>query len=198
MIESNGSNKDVPAYKEPTPVELLVNPNAPHIYNQWHDAYIEMLADPSSSQTDKSFCTEHGIHKNTLFNWKKRYRGPLYRDVNRRRVEFTAELRTKAYKSLYNKLENDTSALKLAFQLMGDLIERSESKVEYMSREDKIKRIDELLKGIGAKKKMWKGPGTLKTGIEKVLRVANEAGNPDSEAGGEQSGASGDTTETRG
>ena len=137
--------------------KIATDPLKPFIQHTWHEAYIELQADPGGKQTDKAFCEEYGIHKNTLLNWKRKYRNSIHKEVGKRRNEFVQELRTKAYKALYSKLNSDTAAIKLCFQLMGDLVEKSEQKIEhgYMTREDKIRRIDELLKGINKKKDLW-------------------------------------------
>lgn len=157
--------------------KIVTDPLKPFIQHTWHEAYIELQADPGGKQTDKDFCAEYDIHKNTLLNWKRRYRASIHREVGKRRNEFVQELRTKAYKALYAKLNSDTAAIKLCFQLMGDLVEKSEQKIEhgYMTREDKIRRIDELLKGINRKKELWQKAspleGVLAGAADEIARV---------------------------
>ena len=136
-------------------IRNVTDPLRPHVYNAWHEAYIEIQADPTDNRTDKKFAEDYGIHASTLSQWKREFRNRIFAEVNTRRKTYIAELRSRAYKALYGKMSTDTNALKLAFQLMGDLIERTESKVEYMTKEEKVQRINDLLKSIGAKKDQW-------------------------------------------
>lgn len=131
----------------------------------WHELYIELLANPNDLRTDKEFCEEIKIHVQTLQNWKRTNRLELFEEVQKRRNHYFNELRALAWKELTAKMKKDLNAVKLAFQLTGDLVERTESKVEHMNYKDKIDRINQLLKDANDKQKTWKkveelGPGT--------------------------------------
>ena len=52
-------------------------------------------------------------------------------------------------------MKKDVNAIKLAFQLTGDLVERTENKHEYMTRTDKMERINNLIKEVNEKKETW-------------------------------------------
>lgn len=121
----------------------------------WNDLYIEMLANPMDDTTDKDFCAEIGISVNALMKWKKAYRKSIYAEVQKRRNQHINELRAAAYKALGRKMDKDTNALKLALQVTGDLVERSESKVE-MTESEKLRRIETLRTGVENRTKAWR------------------------------------------
>lgn len=121
----------------------------------WKELYIELLASPTDSRSDKAFCDDVGLSGHTLSAWKRNCRKEIYDEVQKRRKDHINELRAKAYKQLSKKMETSVDAIKLAFQLTGDLVERTESKVEYMGHDDKVRRINALLENIGKKKGAW-------------------------------------------
>lgn len=119
----------------------------------WHELYVELLANPMDNRTDKKFCEEIGIDPTTLQKWKQKNRISIFGEVQRRRKAYINELRAVTYKALANKLDKDTNAIKLSLQITGDLVERSESKVEYMDEDAKKRRINALIEEIGKRKK---------------------------------------------
>lgn len=149
----------------------------PFIKQFWHSLYIELLSNPNDHRTDKQFCEETKIHTNTLCVWKREYRLLIYAEAQKRRQAYLNELRATAWKALASKMDKDTNAIKLAFQLTGDLVERSESRIEHLSQTDKINRINSLLKEASERTKAWKKveetePGTKAP--ETDLGVSND------------------------
>lgn len=124
----------------------------------WNDLYIELLANPLDKRTDKQFCEETGITVSALQQWKARYRKSIFAEVDKRRREFINELRAQAFKDLANKMGKDSNALKMALQITGDLVEKTESKVE-MNYADKLRRIRTLQESIKSRKKAWESAG---------------------------------------
>ncbi len=138
----------------------------PMIKQFWHSLYIELLANPNDLRTDIEFCEEIQIHKNTLLTWKREHRQEIFEEVQKRRNHYFNELRSLAWKELTSKMKKDLNAVKLAFQLTGDLVERTESKVEHMNHKDKIDRINLLLKDANDKAKTWKAVEELESGVK--------------------------------
>jgi hypothetical protein len=126
----------------------------PSINRTWHELYIEMQSDPFDIRTDGQFCAEIALDVSTFRNWKCKYRKFIFAEVEKRRNEHRSELRTKGYKALTNKLDKDTNAVKLLFQLLGDLVEKTETKME-MSDADKIRRVHTLMGSISKKRQAW-------------------------------------------
>lgn len=146
----------------------------PKIQRHWHELYIEAQADPFDVRTDKEFCEEIALDVQTFRNWKSKYRAFIFREVEKLRADHRNELRSKGYKALTRKLDKDTNAVKLLFQLLGDLVEKTETKME-MSDADKVRRVKTLLGSITKKRKVWEeadgsspatepGPGTQEPG----------------------------------
>ena len=126
------------------------------VKTMWHELYIELLSSPLDQRTDKEFCEENKLHINTLRNWKSKNRTEVFNDVQKRRTLYVNEMRAIAYKQLNTLCKKDVNAIKLVFQLTGDLVEQSKTTHEYLSREDKIDRINNLLKEANEKAKVWK------------------------------------------
>lgn len=112
----------------------------------WHELYIEMLSNPMDRRTDRAFSEENGIHEDTLAKWKRNHRTEIFNEVQKRRKRYINELRAAAYKSIGDKIGKSLDAAKLALQLTGDFVERTENRTEIMSDADKIRRIEALRK----------------------------------------------------
>jgi hypothetical protein len=95
-----------------------------------------------------------------------------------------------AYKSIAGKIEKSLDAAKLALQLTGDFVERSESRVEQMTYSDKLRRIEALTKELSAKKAAWgenapsgTEPGSSTVGGDEQKAVNVSSGKHESESG---------------
>lgn len=127
----------------------------PKVDRYWHGLYIEMQADPTTSQTDTDFCKEIALDYSTFRAWKVKYRNFIYREVEARRRNYKNEMRSRIYKALNKKLDSDTNAIKLLAQLLGDLVEKTEVKTENMNDGDKIRRIKSLTEANRKKLSQW-------------------------------------------
>lgn len=126
----------------------------PKVDRTWHHLYIESQADPMDARTDKQFCEAIQLDYSTFANWKCKYRTHIFQEVERRRKNYQNELRSKGHKALAKKLDKDTNAIKLLFQLLGDLVEKSEVRTE-LSDADKLRRIETLRSSIEKRKNSW-------------------------------------------
>ena len=131
--------------------------------------YIEMQADPFDNRNDKEFCESiPGLEYGTFCAWKAKYRQYIFKEVDAIRKTFTNEYRSKGHKALAKKLNSDTNAIKLLFQLLGDLVEKTESKVE-LNHDDQVRRVQALMNSIGKRQHAWDAVDGPKRDIEKVL-----------------------------
>jgi transposase-like protein len=118
---------------------------------KWQEDYIESCADPTDTRKVKDIAEENGVDQSIIYRWRKQFHKEISEEVEKRRSKYKAKMRSKAWKALDTRLAKDTKAIELMFKLMGDLVERSESKVEYMSPEDKRERVKKLLSQVLAK-----------------------------------------------
>lgn len=139
--------------------------NKDFIKSFWHELYLEMQSSPTDNRTDRQFCLDVQIHPNTLCLWKRTHRKDIFHEVGRRRGQYVDELRATAWKALADRMPNDTSAIKLAFQLLGDLVEKSQVTTEHMSRKDILDRANSLLGEFNAKKKTWEKVQNAESGV---------------------------------
>lgn len=128
----------------------------PLVKSMWHELYIELQSNPLEEKTDKDFCEEVKIHPQTLSIWKRKHRKSLFDEVQRRRGQYVNEMRAIGYKNLNRMAKKDVNAVKLLFQLCGDLVEKSHQVVEHMTRQDRIDRIKSLLSDAQNKADTWK------------------------------------------
>lgn len=131
----------------------------------WQQLYVEMLANPNEDMSDVEFCNEAKVPISTFRLWKRNNRVQIYNEVQRSRNMYINELRATAWKELALKMKKDTNAIKLAFQLTGDLVEKTETKHEYMNRQDKSDRINNLIKEINEKKETWRKVKEAQSGV---------------------------------
>jgi len=115
----------------------------------WKDALITYLSNPFQNQSIGDFCKEVGISSSTYYRFLVKYEDKIGPLVDKERQKFKSQIRSEAYKCLVKRLSRSDNALKLTFQLLGDLIERSESKTEIIDPEIKKLRIKQLLDTIG-------------------------------------------------
>ena len=125
----------------------------------WQEELAHMVADPFNRKTMKAFCEEKGMSEQNLYKWKSRNKAEFDAAVEILRKRYKSDIRSKAWKALSNKLEigEDTTAIKLVFQLLGDYSEKQEIQHNYMTPEDKRRKIEALfnrLKGDKAVEKL--------------------------------------------
>lgn len=112
----------------------------------WKEAYVELKADPTDHKTQSSFCKEYGVAPSTLYRWLIKDRMAINFEIDKRRKSFVTEIRAKLWKALDKRLDcGSDKGIELGFKLIGDFVERTEQKIDYMRPEDKIARIKELL-----------------------------------------------------
>lgn len=131
-------------------------PKEPLVRSMWHELYLELQSNPLDQRTDIVFCEENKIAQCTLSVWKRKNRKEIYDEVQRRRGQYVNEMRAIGYKHLNRMCVKDINAVKLLFQLCGDLVEKTHNTVEYMSRQDRIDRVNSLLRDAQSKSEQWK------------------------------------------
>lgn len=120
------------------------------ISEEWHDEYINMLADPTDKRTNIQFIRDNNMDEKKLYRWLKKFRAEAYEEANRRLRARKGELRIKGWKRLEDMMDdksggNVLKALELFFKLNGDLVERIESRTEMLTPEQKKERIAKIL-----------------------------------------------------
>ncbi len=141
----------------------------PVVTRTWHELYVLKEADPFDHRSDKEFCEEIGLDVGSFRNWKNKFRAYIYKEVESIRKNYINEYRSKGHKALAKKLDKDTNAIKLLFQLLGDLVEKTESKVE-MNQDDQVRRVKSLMSSIGKRQVAWE---SVTSGSEKDVQAPN-------------------------
>lgn len=117
----------------------------------WFEPLIDYLSNPFDKRNWDTMCADMGAAPSTVYKFRADNRDLVNREVEIRRKKFVSEMRSAAYKSLTKKLEKDTNALKLFFQLAGDLVERTESKVDMLTPEEKQAKARALIEELSQK-----------------------------------------------
>lgn len=113
------------------------------------EAIIQHMADPLDQRTLKELADDLQISVSTISKYKNQQRAYIAEQVEKRRKEFIPALRQAAYKALGARLMKSDNSLKLAFQLLGDLVERTETNVNYRTVEEKKNEIKAKLSKLG-------------------------------------------------
>jgi hypothetical protein len=146
---------------------MFIDPNKKYLENMWNELYIEMLANPDDNRTDKQFLDDIGIAKDTLWRWKCKHRLQIYEEVSKRRNQYIQNIRNILQRALIKKVEaGDTNAIKLGFQVIGDLVEKNVHQFDGMERTDKEKRILSLFTEIDKKRQAWESAANQKPSNE--------------------------------
>ncbi len=127
----------------------------PLVKTMWHELYLECQANPLDNRTDVEFVAENKLSPATLSVWKRNNRQRIFDEVQKRRGQYVNQMRAIGYKHLNRMATKDINAVKLLFQLTGDLVEKSQTTIEHMTREDRIARINSILGDAQEKVKMW-------------------------------------------
>lgn len=140
---------------EPNSLDNIKNPKF------WHELYIEKEANPFDRRSDKQFCEDIQMSIQNLEQWKRKHRVAIFQEVAKRRTQYMNEVRVVLWKSLANKMSTSkgVDAEKLVAQMLGDLVERHESKVE-MTDAEKLRRIHSLREGFKSREKAWEVAGS--------------------------------------
>ena len=112
---------------------------------------LDFWANPLDQRTNKEFCAELGISEMTYYRFTKANLEGLNRSITARRETFIPKMTSVAYQHLSKRLGRSDAALKLFFQLTGQLVERTESKYTLMSPEEKREKIKQMLEILGKK-----------------------------------------------
>ena len=134
----------------------FIDPSKEYLIKFWNHLYVEMLSNPDDNRTDVQFCKDVDISRDTLWKWKCKYRLEIFTEVQKRRNQYIQNFRNILQRALAKKVESgDTNAIKLGFQIIGDLVEKSEHRFDGMQRTDKEKRIEALLTHLKNKQEGW-------------------------------------------
>jgi hypothetical protein len=117
----------------------------------WRQAYLEYKADPTDQRTLEQFADDNCIEKSAVYKWAKLNREENAKRIANLRSKYSEDLRSRAWKRLDERMEKDTKAISLVFQLLGDLVERKETTVDFMGPSEKKERIKKLLDEIRQK-----------------------------------------------
>lgn len=116
----------------------------------YFDNLVQFMADMSDTRTIQQFADENGIHRDTITKFKRNHMDVLNIAIESARALYIPKLRQAAYQALYAKLSKSDLALKLALQVTGDLVEKSEVKQSY-SIEEKRERAKALMAQLSEK-----------------------------------------------
>lgn len=117
--------------------------------DQWKTDYIDLLANPLDQRTDKEFLAEHSVPESTFYVWKRKHYDAIFDEAHKRRQRFMKAARIANYKAIAANLKRSFNDRKLFAQIGGDLIERTESKIEYLTPDQKREKVNQLLQKLG-------------------------------------------------
>lgn len=118
-------------------------------FSDWHEELINYLVNPYDNRTLEAFAESVGTSLATLWRYRKQHQATLNRQVAEAKDLTFGAMRPAANKALARNLQSgDNQTLKLFYQLVGDLVERTEQTVKY-TPEEKRQRIEELTKRFG-------------------------------------------------
>jgi len=118
----------------------------------YHEELINYLCNPFDNRTYDQFAESVGVTGTTIYRYRRAHESEIAEEVKKRKDSMFDSMRSVAYKALAGKIKSDTMALKLFFQLAGDLIERSEvSTKDVMTRDQKIEKVKALMNELGSR-----------------------------------------------
>lgn len=121
------------------------NPKKP----DWYPELINYLANPYDNRTYDEFAEKVGVDRSWLWNIRKVFKNEIAADVAKERQQAIESMRVQAWKALASKLKSDTNALKLFYQLSGDLVERVEQTNKFESPEQKREKLADAFAKLG-------------------------------------------------
>ncbi len=97
----------------------------------WRPDYFDLLvayyADPSEQRTIKKWCEDNNLSEDTIHQYKRNYHSTLFDAVDNVRQKYIPQIRLAAMRAVFANINKNFNDRKLALQLTGDLIERSEN-----------------------------------------------------------------------
>jgi hypothetical protein len=116
---------------------------------EWQIAFIESQANPLENTTFDEFCKLNNVSRSTLYRWRKENQNEISKIINEQLDKNVKLLRPIAFKALAKKMDKDTNALKMYFQMSGDLVEKSEV-IQHLSIEQKRALAQDLIQKFSA------------------------------------------------
>src|SRR5579864_3397646 len=110
----------------------------------YFEAMVEFMADPTDQRTIKQFAADVGVHEDTIHAFKRKHSDVLYQAVEIARAQMIPKMRIQSWKAVFANINKNHLDRKLALQLTGDLIERSEVQ-QTIKPEEKRERAKALL-----------------------------------------------------
>lgn len=115
------------------------------ITEPWQELALEMLANPMDHRSIAQFCEDNHVSTATYHRWKRENHEAIYAEAAARLKKYTQVLRIENYKAIALNLRKSFNDRKLMAQLLGDLIERTESKHEFLTPDQKREKLNQLL-----------------------------------------------------
>jgi hypothetical protein len=117
----------------------------------YYDNLIAFMADPSDQRTNKQFCADNHIVEETLYQYLRNHGDQVYAEVDSVRIKYIPKIRLAAMRAILANINKSFNDRKLALQLIGDLIERTENVNTNLSPADKRAMIADLLTKLSEK-----------------------------------------------
>lgn len=96
--------------------------------------YIEILADPREKRTQEEVAKEFNVTRAALYKWRK-LEG-FWNEVEKLRRDTTNLRMSRVWHALLNKCEEgNVAAMRLLFQLRGELVDKHEQKLDFVDME---------------------------------------------------------------
>ena len=118
---------------------------------EYFDNLVSFYADPSDQRTFKKFCEDNGYNDATINQYKRVHGDILWPAVDSVRAKYIPRIRTEAYNSVFANIKKSFNDRRLALQLCGDLIERSEISNTIKTPEEKRAAIELLMSKLSEK-----------------------------------------------
>lgn len=111
----------------------------------YFDILVDFYADPTEQRTFRMFCIENKLSEDTVFQYMRVHADLFWRHVDTSRAKHNSKLRHAAYRAVFANISKSFNDRKLALQLLGDFVERTQDMAPVRTPEEKRAAIAELL-----------------------------------------------------
>lgn len=117
---------------------------------EYFDNLVEHLANPLDQRSVAQFAKDNNISEGTVYDYKRIHSEELWNAVAIVAPKYKAEIRSTLYKSVIANMKKSFNDRRLAAQLIGELVERSEVASTIKTPEEKRARIAEIMSKLSA------------------------------------------------
>jgi hypothetical protein len=117
----------------------------------YHLLMVQYYADPLETRSVSKFCDDISLSRETFYKHLRENKEKIFYEADNLRKRMQAELRSEAFKMLAAHMKRNVNAVKIALEITGDYVQKTEQTVN-LDPDAKRQKVEALLAKFGINK----------------------------------------------